>query len=736
MSIRSHLFGQASKSLVVRGAERKASTKEPEVLNVDHVFCIDVSGSMSSELPKLREHLKNKIVKMVQPGDTLSLVWFSGRGQHGTLLTEQAIKGLLDVKEVHDLIDRFLHPIGMTGFKEPLEDCGKVWQELRKSRPNALSSLLFMSDGCDNQWSQEEILSALDKIYGKFQASTFVEYGYYADRKLLTKMAEKMGGSVVLSEDFPSFAPVVEKAIAIHPNRAFAKVEAPGCKDFAFAISSSGDLLTFAVENGQVTVPVDSDTKEVAFDLYWVSDSVVGTQDVSIASEGHSDATMRGAYAALSAYGYRMRGDIVKPLLLDVRDPSLLHKFSTCFGKQRYSEFSAEALLKGWQGSPSRVTHAAVKTYFRTDLPTMVDLFDVLMDVDAFVLLDDPKFEYARVSQKTAAVDGSLKFIPDAQTGFPITNLTLNECRANISMLLQKWGKLDLDVPGKPAGLPKELRAFQYRNFTLVADGIVHVDLLVVRLTSEGYDKFKKLPLHPAFSDLGLVRGVAADEQGAHFDLTLDLSRVGLTNDAMVSQPSGKALLQKELELLKWRAEQKVLKHYAKLHNKEAVDPTLAIAFGEEEAQWLKDKGFKAGLYQPKTERVESTDVYKGVELQTSIKSFNSLPKIEEVLERKKSGKKLTPSMELLLPIIERCEDASRTMKTKEFETFIDTSSKYAVARARHTLSEVARQKYAILLGQTWFQEATTPGELSLTESFEGRSYECTVKLADVDIKV
>ena len=733
MGIQSHLFGQGSKALVARVADRKASTKEPEAINVDHVFCIDVSGSMSGELPKLREHLKNKIVKMVQPGDTLSLVWFSGRGQHGTLLTEQAIKGLLDVKEVHDLIDRFLHPVGMTGFKEPLEDCGKVWAELRKSRPNALSSLLFMSDGCDNQWSREEILGALDKIYGKFQASTFVEYGYYADRKLLTAMAEKMGGSVVLSEDFPSFAPVVEKALCSYPNRAFAKIEAPGCKDFAFAIASNGDLLTFAVENGQVTVPVDPDTKEVVFDLYWLSDSIVGTQGSALHTEDYDyETVMKGAYAALSAYGHRMRGDIVKPLLLDVRDPSLLHKFSTCFGKQRYSEFAADALKPLVR---ARVEPEAVKKYFRTDLPTMVDLFEILMDVDALVLLDDAKFKYTRISRKTTSVDGSLKFKADEQSGYPITNLTLNECRANISMLIQKWGKIDLDVPGKPEGLPKELRAFQYRNFTLVADGIVHVDLLVVRLTTDGYIKFKNSRLYPMFDEMGLVRGVAAHDQW--FDLTLDLTRVGLTNEQMTTQPSGKMLLEKELELLKWRAEQKVLKYYSKLHDKVEVDASMAIAFGDAEAAWLKEKGLlKGGLFQPKTEKADATDVYKGVELQTSIKSFNSLPKIEEILERKKTGKKLTPSMELLLPIVERCEDAAQKMKTKEFESFIDTSMRYAVARTRHLIAEVARQKYAILLGQTWFSEAKTPGELVLTAVYDGRSYECTVKLVDVDIEV
>ena len=137
-NITSHLFG-SSKHLVVYKAE-PSTYNEPEPVQIDHVFCIDVSGSMSGELPKLRDHLKNKVVKMVQPGDTLSLVWFSGKGQHGTLLTEQAIKGLLDVKEVHDLIDRFLHPIPASRSRSRIvRRCGTSFGSLAP-RPSRRSS--------------------------------------------------------------------------------------------------------------------------------------------------------------------------------------------------------------------------------------------------------------------------------------------------------------------------------------------------------------------------------------------------------------------------------------------------------------------------------------------------------------------------------------------------------------------------------------------------------------------
>jgi len=742
--ISSSRFGDGK--FLVRHEAGKMSDKVLETPSIDHVICIDVSGSMSGELPEVRQHLKNKIVKMVRPGDTLSLVWFSGKGQHGTLLTEQSISGLLDVKEVHDLIDRFLHPIGLTGFKEPLEDCRKVWEELRNKRPNALSSLLFMSDGCDNQWSHKDIFEALDGIFGKFQASTFVEYGYYADRRLLTAMAEKMGGTLVLAKDFPAFAPVVERSVSEVPGRAFREIEAPGCTDFAFAVNDEGEVMSFGVSDGQVLVPVDPDTKQPLFALFWVSDSFVGEEEPPISED---DATLiEAAYAALAAYGYRMRGDVVKPLLLDLRDRDLLVMFSTCFGKQRYTDFSVAAakkavatrkvydtLEKDLTTAPFLVSKDEVSNYFRTDRPTIVDLLDMLMEFDASLDLSDPMFRYQRISRKTVAAGDALKFVLDPDEACPISGIVLNENRPNISMRIKKKGTLHLDVSDRPSGLPTSVRAYQWRNFTLVADGIVHLDLLPVLLPSAKYEEMKITEIYRQFLAMNVVRGIAPGGND-HVKLVLALEVVGLTNEAMTTQPSGKALFDRELDLLRHRIDQKVYNHYRKASAVDAVDPALAHVFGEEEAKWLLDKGFKAGLYQPKTARAEATDSYKGVELQTAIKSFNSLPKIDEVLERQKTGKKLTPAMEVMLPTILFCEGHKKAMSPAEFEVFIARQAEHETIVTRRLICEVARRKYAILLGQTWFSEATSPGLLSMTVRYGERDYECVAKLVDVDIEV
>jgi len=62
------------------------STVEAVPAPVDHVIVIDVSGSMYSDLPTLRNQLKNKLASLVRDRDTVTIIWFSGRGSYGVLV--------------------------------------------------------------------------------------------------------------------------------------------------------------------------------------------------------------------------------------------------------------------------------------------------------------------------------------------------------------------------------------------------------------------------------------------------------------------------------------------------------------------------------------------------------------------------------------------------------------------------------------------------------------------------
>lgn len=367
-------------------------------------------------------------------------------------------------------------------------------------------------------------------------------------------------------------------------------------------------------------------------------------------------------------------------------------------------------------------------------VPSVLDLLDLLIEHDASVDLRDPMFLYDRTSRKVLAEESSLRFEPH-EAPCSIRSAVFHENRANISMRVKVEGTLHLDVEGKPRLLPSTVCAYQWRTFSLVTDGVVHLDVLPVTLSLNDYEAIKHTELYHRLNAAGAVRGVSPAGVG-HVKLVFVLEGLELTNESLRTAPSGRALLDRELELLRFRIEQKVYNHYRRLHAKPSGDPSLVYVFGEAEAKWLADQGFRAGLFQPKTARAEATDSYKVVEMQTFIKSFNSLPKVEEVLSRHAVDKPLTPSMEAMLPTVLFCEAQSRAMSVPEFESFIERQAAHTTIVVRRLICEVARRKYAVLLAKTWFVEAQSHGELFMKVRHGSRDFECAVKLVEVDVGV
>jgi hypothetical protein len=263
----------ASKLFLVRQTISTQAPAKPAEVPTNHVIIIDCSGSMYGELPKIREQLKKKMPKLLKDTDTVSIVWFSGRGQFGTLLEAEPVSTLADLQSVNQAIDRWLKPVCLTGFKEPLEEAAKVVERVAKKRPGSAFSLFFMSDGCDNQWSRPEILKAVEKAAGGLSSATFVEYGYYADRPLLTAMAEKAGGSLIFAQHFDTYAPAFEGSLQkklVGGKKVEITVPGDPVGGFVYALSE-GDLLTFAVEGGKASV------SEGVPEVWYLSPTPVGT---------------------------------------------------------------------------------------------------------------------------------------------------------------------------------------------------------------------------------------------------------------------------------------------------------------------------------------------------------------------------------------------------------------------------------------------------------------------------
>ena len=120
---------------------RSAEAAQVQVkIQTNFIFVVDVSGSMYGDLSNIRKQLKNKLPTLMNAGDTISIIWFSGYKQAGILKEEVEISSLSTFTDLNNAIDRWLTPQGATAFDKPLEITKEVVGRIRKNRPNGLYS--------------------------------------------------------------------------------------------------------------------------------------------------------------------------------------------------------------------------------------------------------------------------------------------------------------------------------------------------------------------------------------------------------------------------------------------------------------------------------------------------------------------------------------------------------------------------------------------------------------------
>lgn len=764
----------------VSGKTRAVPAKPPPV---NHIVVIDCSWSMSYDLPKIREQLKKKVPKLLGVDDTLSVIWFASRSQFGTLLEAEPVASLTDLQTVNAAIDRWLRPVGLTGFKEPIEEAKRLIDRVSKKNSGAFS-LFFMSDGCDNQWNRCEILSAVEETSNGLSSATFVEYGYYADRPLLSKMAEKAGGSLIFSADFDKYAPTFENALGKNVSKAVRKeikIDGDPVEGFAFTMVD-GDLVTFAVGGDKVTVPEDLGV------LWYLSPSEVGKKGNGFETQNDVHPALGAAYAAVSLYAQRVKPNVVYPLLKAIGDAAFIDQFSGCFGKQRYSDFmdaakaaafDSKARFKdGWD--PTKVP--------ADDAFTVLDFLRILADdEDNRVLLDSPDFKYNRIGR--GQVDASVRAVEDLQEriagesdtakkkeledqlkaakkvkplkfvsaespdGYPVSNLTFNETRPNISVLVRKEGAVDLSKRLKKKDHPKIPRAFStfiHRNYTVVKDGLVNVDRLPVRMTA-GTVK--------ALLEAGMPMSAVQNPEGEDRDKTLkrikkaskdrsvtfvvDLRELPIVNRKMVKEASAEGLFRRTYELIQARAAQKVFNSVKKAEFPRE-SKGFKLVYGDEAAEWLKEQGITDyNGFNPQTFQAESSDFYMGKELVVKLKGLSSLPTLAKVKDAMKKDK-LTPSAALMAPSVKAVEKFLRSDAYKKagdqgqvFEAWLDGKLRESRKEVRKLLFEIAKIKFSVIVGQTWFSEFSSLDENSMDlDVGEPKKLACVVEAKEVEVKI
>ena len=639
---------------------------------VDRVFVVDVSGSMAGELPAIRAHIKTRISVVAEPGDRISIVAYSGRRQCSRVLTAQDLKDASSLAAVHKAVDRWLIPIGLTAFVDPLQELQKLIAEIRGARPNAAIDVAFMSDGQETTgYSRAEIISECKKIRDEVDAAAIVEYGMWADRSLLAAMAENMGAAHVYVDGAVAFATFTEQVLTRRVGRVGKKVAIDVGADVSLVFSlGKDDVMAHAVEEGKVWVP------PVEMDLAVLSSSPMrGGMVVDLTktlaklhgtSKGELSRHIGHAYAAVALLAVRQKPKLMFPILRSLGDTRLIDQLSCCFGKQAFTSASALAQTAAFEVKERWVGGFDQSRVPKEDAFTIVDLAKLLADGKA--RLDSAAIKVARIGPKlvdsadfflqreaeeiaelhTKAGDSrevddyttlflrlksildlkgiKLPFVADpTDNGDLLDAVVWNMERPNLSLRLRIPGTIYLgdvipnDLPGRET-LPEYFRTTIYRTRSVVAGGVRNVDMLPVFVSEEVWTKLA-------------AEGLVDKSKGYQPRVEIDLAKVPLSNLRMAENLYARDLVEAHYNLLVNNAHIAILEDAKKQFPKENW---IVEKHGAECAAWLEKNGVKPYGFSPAKAKhsYKSGDKREMRELDVKIASFSSPPSLTETRKR------------------------------------------------------------------------------------------------------
>jgi hypothetical protein len=230
-------------------------------------------------------------------------------------------------------------------------------------------------------------------------------------------------------------------------------------------------------------------------------------------------------YQGIALLAQRLKSDEATALLAALGDVKLFRLYANCFGKQNLTDFQAAAvaasqgkmfeegrskelkidpnaftllqLLHLLAGDPENLFVPSAMNYRRVSR-AMMEAFEGLVPpakcFEPAPAKVETEAEQAAMKARCAAIAApspeKLYFCNDEVPGYPVANLTWNETRANVSLLVKITGSIALP-PDAPPGVPRIFPTHIWRNFTIIRDGIANIEKLPVRLSSATFQALK-----------------------------------------------------------------------------------------------------------------------------------------------------------------------------------------------------------------------------------------------------
>lgn len=629
--------------------------KNASLQPIHRIFCIDCSGSMSGDLDQIARQLKNKIPTCIGPKDFMSIIWFSGSHEYGTIFEHIHITDLKDISNINQALDRFLKPVGLTGFVQPIQLAKQLIEKY-----NQPSQVFFLTDGQENQSSTEECKKAFEEMNGI--PLIIVEYKYCCDRKLLESLGQVSGGINIFNEDFEKFDTTFEVYMTNNVQQKTHQI--PSSKSIIYIENSIIKMITPNADN-IVNLPIDIDSAyqlDMEHPFFETEERIV------------TDPKINQVYMMILFGLQKKKQDIVQSCIDNLGDVHLSKMYSNCFTKQDYAVFE-EYVIECINNPEKRFIEGVDLTFKpKDDAFNVVQMLKIIQDdKHALFYPYHPAFVYKAISK---ANETDKKWIPAKEMGCTF-NLVSNKSRANVSLGCRVHG---LEIEGETMK-----SVVNYRNFAVLKDGIKNI---------------VKLPMTMSESTFNVLKSEGCIGEDKTYDsreiYVIDITNLPVVNRLFArSEFNSVDFCKKHVELHKLKSEMKYLKAQLK-HYSQAEDEEEEVSYTRE----ARDDSIPR-------------DFYMATELQVKIAKCSSIPTInEKLLEKLEKGGKLTLSESLMMDI----HQGYKHSPTLEWLMSAIQSNKQKSLEINEYLDQA---KMALLVGGCWFTDVSAEQHTFLVDPFE-----------------
>lgn len=589
---------------------------EPEVtLPLHFVQTYDRSGSMYGDIKDLVKNIKETL-KLMDEGDFLTVLWYSGRKQNGVVIEGHRVtKTEGELEYLESLLKKHNTTLGCTMYSEVIDLANSMITKYSNLSGNAAIS--FFTDGGVNEESKKSVFESVERIVANPNCMSFntIGYGRYYDADILKDMAAlSPQGQYFHNTNIKDYLESYSKKIEINKGYSVGTIDIKNVDnkelDVFFMTDNTSTVKTLKpnetiqfraskrdakiLTNGKISI----DVKDVDF-----NETSILSPDID-AKKVRKDSFEKIVYGMANAYYQANKRDNALDLIeFDLKDLNLYRKLANAFTTTEVgeaSEFAKRAFADSDARQPNTITGSI------SDGISVIQILNKASDLDMKFDINVVREGYKNISQKRE-VEQNLFVETTSENIIPVSDIKFNtKGKLNASVLLTRNGYLDLtQVDNKPKELDEQFFTRRYNNYNIIQDGSYRASTLpIISDSNIGSKEFKEFLFN----------------NGVEFESKGTLININMTGIPMVTRSEAKqfnsmekfadVFLESEVQKLKTY----VIKQTLDILKKESgATKGEVTAYSDETKAFLKDIGIDyAGNYAPKQgAAIPMTDIFE-----------------------------------------------------------------------------------------------------------------------------